>query len=342
MTSEPSELRQNIITKEWIIYSPARKDRPKDIEKREERPVQIPDRDPGCPFCPGNEEELPDILTERDHPEEDHWQTRAVPNKYPALTPDGDNQRFEEGLYLGVSGYGHHEVLIESHAHNKYLVDMTQEEVRNVIGMYHARYRIQQEDERNKMVILFKNHGPKAGTSLRHPHAQLIATGVVPQYVRIRENRARQYYDDWERCIYCDLIREEEDQDLRVIAENERFISIVPYFAKTPYEIWIMPKGHRSNFGKVKEVEKGDFGKMLRDQITRLHELLQDPDYNYVIHSSSNDQKEQPYHHWYLQIHPRITQRAGFEIGSGMNINPSLPEEDARALRSLSVEHVGS
>lgn len=336
--SGPSELRQNIITKEWVIYSPARKERPKKVESREERSLQIPARDPDCPFCPGNEMDLPNILDERGHPEEDHWQTRAVPNKYPALTPDGDNQRFESGLYLSMSGYGHHEVLIESYAHNKYLVDMTPEEVSNVIEMYLARFRVQQKDVKSKMVILFKNHGPKGGTSLRHPHAQLIATGVVPQYVRIRENRARQYYDDWGRCIYCDLIQEEEDQDLRVIAENERFISIVPYFAKTPYEIWIMPKGHQSSFGKMKANQIEDVGKMLQDQIRRLYEHLEDPDYNYVIHSSSHDQKGQPYHHWYLQIHPRITQRAGFEIGSGMHINPSMPEKDARALRSLSVE----
>lgn len=336
--SGPSELRQNILTKEWVIYSPARKDRPKDVKNREESPVQIPERDPECPFCPGNEEDLPGILRERDHPQEDHWQTRVVPNKYPALTPEGDNQRFEKGLYLSMSGYGQHEVLIESYAHNKSMADMTQEEVRNVVEMYQARYRIQEEDEKNKMVILFKNQGSKAGTSLRHTHAQLIATGVVPRYVRIRENRARQYYDDWGRCIYCDLIQEEEDQDLRVITENERFISIVPYFAKTPYEIWIMPKGHQSSFGKMKGSERGGFGKMLRDQVKRLHELFSDLDYNYVIHSSSHDQKSQPYHHWYLQIHPRLTLRAGFEIGSGMSINPSIPEEDARALRSLSVE----
>ncbi len=340
MTSGSSELRQNIITKEWVIYSPARKERPKDVETREERPVQIPDRDPECPFCPGNEEELPGVLTERDHPVEDHWQTRVVPNKYPALTPEGDNQRFEKGLFLGMSGYGHHKVLIESYVHNKCISGITQDEVRNVIEMYHTRYMIQQEDEKNKMVILFKNHGPNAGTSLRHPHSKLVATSVVPQYVRIRENRARQYYDDWGRCIYCDLIQEEEDQDLRVITENERFISIVPYFAKTPYEIWIIPKGHQSSFGNTNEGEKGDFGMMLRDQITRLYEHLQDPDYNYVIHSSSNDQKGQPYHHWYMQIHPWVTQRAGFEIGSGMNINPSIPEEDARELRALSMEHM--
>jgi UDPglucose--hexose-1-phosphate uridylyltransferase len=328
--------------KEWVIYSPTWKERPKEVENGEERHVQIPEKDPDCPFCPGNESDLQGVLTKSDHPEEDHWQTRAVSNKYPALTPEGDNQRFEQGFYLAMSGYGHHEGLIESYSHNKYLPCMTPQEVRNVIEMYHSRYRIQQEDEKNKMVILFKNHGPNAGTSLLHPHAQLIATSVVQQYVRIRENQARKYYDDWGRCIYCDLIQEEEDQGLRVITENERFISIVPYFARAPYEIWIMPKGHQSSFGNIKEGEKGDFGKMLQDQITRLHELLQDPDYNYVIHSSLNCQKGQPYHDWYLQIHPRITPRAGFEIGSGMNINPSIPEEDARTLRVFSIERVVS
>jgi len=328
------QLRQNKITGEWVIYSPARGSRPKDTGKEVSEQPALPELDPACPFCPGNEDQLPEILTAWDHPDGKDWQVRAVPNKYPAVTPEGNSIRQQEGIYLTMSGHGHHEVIIESPRHNHSVASMAREEIELILAAYQQRFNQHRRNQEVKIILPFRNHGPKAGTSLRHPHSQLMAINVVPSYVRFREDQARHYHDDWGRCIHCDLLKEESASGDRVFFENEGFLSFVPYFAETPFEIWLLPRKHRSNYGDISPPELSHLAVSLQDTLSRLDEELHDPDYNYVIHTSSHPQIEFPYHHWFLEIQPRITARAGFEIGSGMRVNPSLPEEDADRLRS--------
>jgi UDPglucose--hexose-1-phosphate uridylyltransferase len=327
-------LRQNIITKNWVIYSPFRKKRPHDFKQALETKEDLPEYEQECPFCPGNEHLLERVIMETKDNSGDQWRTRVVPNKYPALGGVEDTDRVRQGLYMTMKGYGRHEVIIESPLHNLHTALMTEKELELVIESYHRRYLEIMENEQNSMVILFRNHGEQAGTSLIHPHSQLIVTGIVPQYIRRREEEAQRYLDEWGRCVFCDILEFEKADRKRFILENRSFLAFVPYAAEVPFETWIMPKRHQADFGSITPDEKSDLASALKQVMRSLYDQLNDPDYNYVINTCARYKTEEPQLHWYLQIRPRLTKTAGFEIGSGMNINPSLPEDDASFLRA--------
>jgi UDPglucose--hexose-1-phosphate uridylyltransferase len=330
-----SEIRQNKVTKQWVIYSPARKKRPKDFQTVRERSY-VPPHDEKCPFCRGNDHVLPPIIMEMKDRKGD-WQTRVVPNKFPALTPDGSLERIPRGIYLEIPGYGHHEVVIETPFHDRQLGIMSSDEIGVLIETYHRRYTDLMKDDKNMMIIIFRNHGLRAGTSLIHPHSQIIATGMVPHYIRWREEEAQHYFDDRGTCIFCDILAYELTHKQRIICDNNSFAAFVPYAAEVPFEIWIMPKIHKADFGDISDAEKVDLTGIMKDILGKYHDKLGDLDYNYVINTSVRYRTGEPQLHWYLQILPRLMTRAGFEIGSGININPSIPEDDAEFLRCSSV-----
>lgn len=326
-----SEIRQNKATKQWVIYAPSRRKRPKDFKKIKKE-ITLPVRDGRCPFCPGNDHVLPPIITEVKGTEET-WQVRVVPNKFPALTPEVQLRRYNKGIYLAMEGYGHHEVIIETPIHNRQFGQMTEKEVSIIIETYHKRYSDLMKEKENMMIIIFRNHGLRAGTSLIHPHSQLIATGMVPHYIRWREEEAQRYFDEWGCCVFCDVLENELHDRSRVVYENKSFLAFVPFAAEVPFEIWIMPKEHKADFGDISDDEKSDLALALQNILKRLHIKLCDPDYNYIINTSARYRAQEPQLHWYLQIRPRLMTLAGFEIGSGMSINPSIPEDDAEFLR---------
>ncbi|MFZ5907034.1 MAG: galactose-1-phosphate uridylyltransferase [Nitrospirota bacterium] len=326
-----SQIRQNRITKQWVIYSPARKKRPKDFEMESKKSV-LPSHDKNCPFCRGNEHMLPPVIMEMGQASGE-WMTRVIPNKFPALTPEGSMKRVTRGIYLEIQGYGHHEVVIETPHHDRQPGIMSTEEMGSVIETYHRRYVDLLKKDENMMIIIFRNHGRKAGTSLVHPHSQIIATGMVPHHIRWREEEAQHYYDEWGRCIFCDMLAYELKHGKRIITENEFFAAFVPYAAEVAFEVWIMPKEHKADFGDIMDREKTDLASIMRNILGKYHKRLGDPDYNYVINTSVRYRANEPQLHWYLQLLPRLMTRAGFEIGSGININPSIPEDDVQFLR---------
>jgi len=328
-----NEIRQNKVTRQWVIYARARRRRPKDFQRETITRKQPSALDERCPFCPGNESMLPPVIMERRRSGSNGWLTRVVPNKFPALTPEGNTDRYRKDIYVAMHGYGRHEVVIESPLHNRQIADMSLEEVGAVIETYHARYVDLMEEHRNMMTIIFRNHGPLAGTSLIHAHSQIIVTGMVPHHIRWREEEAQRYFDEWGRCVYCDMLEYEAREQQRVIVENHSFLAFVPFAADVPFEIWILPKKHAADFGSVSDSEKLDLASTLQVCLSGLHHKLNDPDYNYVINTAARFRAGEPQLHWYLQIRPRLTTQAGFEIGSGISINPSVPEEDAAFLR---------
>ncbi|MGD1701818.1 galactose-1-phosphate uridylyltransferase [Dapis sp. BLCC M229] len=327
-----SHIRLNKTTREWVIYAPNRGKRPQDFQQEHIVQNQGESHSPKCPFCTGNEHLLRPIILERPNPENTNWQIRVMSNKFPALTPDENTHRKLEGIYLTMPGYGRHEVIIESANHSQDIPTMSIQEVEMIIDTYHQRYIELMEIDESMMVIIFRNHGKKAGASLVHPHSQIIATSIVPQHRRWQEEEAQRYYDDFGRCVYCEILAFEQENKKRVIEENSSFLAFIPFAAKVPFEIWIMPKKHEADFGSISESEKFDFASILKNILTRLSEKLNDPDYNYVINTAARYKAEEPQVHWYCQIEPRLTTPAGFEIGSGIRINPSLPELDAEFL----------
>ncbi|HSB33993.1 MAG TPA: galactose-1-phosphate uridylyltransferase [Nitrospirota bacterium] len=325
-----AEMRQDKVTRQWVIYAPSRGKRPKDFQHSEPERTPVPERDEGCPFCPGNEHMLPGLILESGGRA---WQTRVVPNKYPALTPEGVLERRARGIYVAMGGFGRHEVVIETPLHNRDLGTMSAGEAAAVVETCHRRYRDLMALQKNAMAILFRNHGERAGTSLAHPHSQIIALGVTPHYIRWREEEAQHYFDEWGRCVFCDVLAEELRSGERMVMENGSFVAFVPFAAEVPFETWIMPREHKADFGDITDSEKEGLAGALRDVLGRMRERLGDPDYNYVVNTSARYRAGQPQFHWYVQIRPRLTERAGFEIGSGMSINPSSPEEDSALLR---------
>jgi UDPglucose--hexose-1-phosphate uridylyltransferase len=333
------QLRQDPTTKEWVIIATERSKRPHDFKKIEpalERPTFRED----CPFCPNNERLTPhETLAYRFGGPADSrgWWVRVIPNKFPALSPEGSLERTEEkGFFRMMDGVGIHEVVIETPIHNQLLSLMDDKQVEEVLLAYRERYLALKEDSRIKLIILFKNYGEAAGTSLEHSHSQLVGTAVVPSNIRKKLEEAARYYDDHGCCVYCDVIEEELSFGKRIIMDTEKFVVFHPFASRFPFETWIVPKAHQASFGLISMQDSKIFAKVLKTILFKLHSKLNNPDYNFVIHTSPVKDEMEDYYHWHLQIIPRLTTPAGFEMGSGIYINVAFPEETAQFLTDRS------
>lgn len=332
-------LRQDIATRTWSIVATERAKRPDDFVQHDAaraRPVKY---DKDCPFCPGNEHMTPDAIfaiPASGAPPQGTWAVRVIPNKFPALVPPepgADRGRKRRGLYLEMCGCGEHEVVIEVPDHSKTIATMSEEEVTAVVRTYRARFLALDRSDWNQLIIIFRNQGKRAGTSLEHPHSQIIGTPVVPDEIRRRLEEAQRYYDDHGTCVYCDILHHELAEQSRLVCSNAGFVVLCPFASAVPYEMWILPRRHASSFGVLTEDEAALLARLLKEALLRLHGLLGNPDYNYVVRSAPHHSAGEPHFHWYLEIRPRLTTRAGFEIGSGMNINIAAPEGAAEQLR---------
>jgi UDPglucose--hexose-1-phosphate uridylyltransferase len=325
-----------MVTKEWVIISDERAKRPDDyIESHKRNTTETqPFYDPSCPFCPGNEEL--DLEVER-MPSEGEWQTRVVYNRYPALSNEGELTRTFDGVYRRISGIGHHEVVVESPRHNTTLPLMKPEMIKLVLETFYSRGWSIRKDSRIEQVIYFKNHGERAGASLKHPHSQIIGLPVVPNSIRRRIDEARRYFDDTGDCAYCTMMQNELQNQERLVAVSDRFVAFVLYAAPSPFHIWIIPRKHSVSFLYSQSDELGDLARLLRDVLRRLYLGLRDPAYNLIIRTAPVKEISNDYLHWYITIVPRLSQTAGFELGSGIFINPSIPEESATFLREVKI-----
>ncbi len=334
-----SELRQDITTKEWVILAPERGKRPQQRPKKKPATIDsVPNWDSTCPFCPGNETETPDEVFRIPAPDKaSDWAVRVVPNRFAALTPEGDTTRTEEGpFFRKMGGYGIHEVIIDSPAHNTPLALMPYEQVEKVLTAYQERYNAIKEDREIKHITIFKNVGWAAGTSLVHPHSQLVATPIMAPYYHRKFDVAHDYYADMGRCLYCDLIAWDLDKgDRRVVAETKEFIVVHPYASHVPYETWILPKMHCASFGMFPTTHFTELAQVLKDVVFCLYQGLDNPAYNLVIDSTTTYDEDDPYYHWHIRIIPRLTAIAGFEMGSGIYISTAMPEETAGYMRKI-------
>ncbi|MFQ5735587.1 MAG: DUF4931 domain-containing protein [Thermodesulfobacteriota bacterium] len=326
-----SELRLNLVTREWVIIATERARRPTDFSNPVMRPP-LPEQLSSCPFCPGNEHRTPQEKTRL--PDDGSWRVRVVENKYPALSGT-EVKRSVEGMRRMVPGSGIHEVIIESRRHDVNTALMELAHLQDVIRVYRDRFLAAHNDPVVEHVIIFKNHGEGAGTSLEHTHSQLIATPVVPVQFRERVYAAQQFFDSTGDCLICSILRQERDEGVRVITDTEHFLTFVPYAALSPFHTWIFPKRHTAAFSTITDDEIKDLSYHLKTFLSKCYYGLENPDYNYVIKSSRPQDAENEYCHWYLSVVPRITKAAGFELGSGMFINTSIPEKSAEFIRGV-------
>ncbi|MFH0926769.1 MAG: galactose-1-phosphate uridylyltransferase [bacterium] len=327
-----SELRKDPITGRWVIISSERGKKPSSfVTPKEEKTGGF------CPFCSGNENKTPpEIFAKRKEGTSSNqggWTLRIVANKFPALKIEGDLNRRGEGIFDKMNGIGAHEVIIETPNHGLTMADLSNEEIEDIIRAYKFRIEDLKKDPRFKYVMIFKNHGSAAGASLEHTHSQLIALPIIPKRVKEELDNTKIYFKFKDRCIFCDIIRQEIEQKIRVICERDRFLVISPFAPRFPFETWILPKVHGAKFEDLDKDSIVEFAHILKDTLVRMNKVLNDPPYNFIIHSKPFNIEGEEYYHWHLELMPKLTKVAGFEWGTGFYINPTPPEDAARFLR---------
>ena len=330
-----SELRKDPVTGRWVIIATDRRKRPTDFRLES---VSI-SPDGACPFCAGNEHMTPGELLVQGRngsgPNTPGWSLRVIPNQFPVLRVEGSLDREGEGLFDKMSGIGAHEVIIESPRHEDTLATLDPARIDDVLWACRERVQDLKRDQRFRYIIIFKNHGAAAGASLDHSCSQLIALPIVPREVRDEVDGARVHYQRKERCVFCDLLRQEVADRRRLIAENADMTAVAPYAPRFPFETWILPRRHQALFEDTPRHEYASLARMLGDILRRMNKALERPPYNLLIHSAPVMEQTAEYYHWHVEIIPKLTKVAGFEWATGFYVNPTAPEEAAQVLRDV-------
>jgi UDPglucose--hexose-1-phosphate uridylyltransferase len=282
----------------------------------------------------------PEIQAHREgssRPNSPGWSTRVVPNKFPALIIEVNLNRRGEGMFDISNGIGAHEIIIETPEHDKGLADLLDHEVEKVVWAYRDRSVDLHGDKRFRYIMIFKNHGYSAGASLTHSHSQLIALPMVPKNVNEELKGASAYYEYKERCIFCDMLTQEKAENERLICANSRFLAFSPFASRFPFEVWILPKEHHSDFSFIKTEDVIELARILKEVLLRIKHGLGNPPYNFIIHTSPVEERDREDYHWHIEIMPKLMPIAGFEWASGFYINPTPPEIAAKYLREAKI-----
>ena len=326
------ELRKDPIIDRWVIISTERAKRPSDLIVE-----RTSARGGFCPLCPGNEDKTPsEIFAIREGntpPDGQGWRLRVVPNKFPALVAAGELNKRTEGMYDKMNGLGAHEIIIETPDHTATATTMLVDDFKNILIAWRQRILAYRQDSRFRYISIFKNYGVVAGSTLEHPHSQLIALPVVPKRAVEELDGAQAYHGLRGRCVFCDIIGQEITDSRRVASESETFLAFEPFASRFPFETWIVPKEHAASFEDSGEALIDGLAEMLSCVLKKLNMALGSPPYNLILHSSPFNTDVGSFYHWHIEITPRLTRVAGFEWGTGFYINPTPPEQAAQYLR---------
>lgn len=339
------ELRKDPIIGRWVIIATERAKRPDQFKSEsQEGPPEKP-----CPFCEGQESQTPPeiyALRPKHTPANGPgWELRVVSSIAPFLKIEGDLERRGKGLFDLMSGIGAHEVIVETNQHIANISDLSEEQIAKVITCYVDRIVDLGKDNRFKYVLVFKNYGWIAGGGrTKHARSQLIATPVTPKRVKEELVGAHKYYEYHERCVFCDLIKQELASKDRLILDIDGFIAITPFAPRFPFEVWILPKKHSCDFVNLEMGLRLDLARLIKKVLLKLKKGLNDPPYNYILHTAPFRRAKVGYwksidydYHWHIEIMPRLTRVAGFEWGTGFYICPLPPEDAAKFLRETEV-----
>jgi len=329
------ELRKDPIVGRWVIIAPDRLSRPQALYEEDAATCDYFD-----PFLAGNEDATtPEILAYRDGgvPNGPGWRVRVIPNKFPAVRIEGDLDKRGEGIYDKMNAIGAHEVIVECPHRETNMSRLSVDNIREVLWVYRDRLVDLKRDPRLVHGLIFKNKGSRAGASLDHSHSQLIVAPIVPIAIQEELDGAREFYDYRGRCIYEDMIQQELASEKRIVLETEYFVVFCPYASRFPFETWILPRQHSSHYENISKPMIEDLGGVMKTVLTKLELGLDDPPYNFVLHSAPFSSQNLPHYLWHIEIFPRLSRVAGFEWGSGFYINPVSPEDAAQFLRDTEV-----
>lgn len=291
-----------------------------------------------CLLCPGKEGETPAEITSIK--EDGRWLVRVIPHFNPIFQIEGDLGRRGVGMYDRMNNIGANEIVIETPEHERSPEDLGIDQINRVLNVYRDRLADLEKDARLRYVFIYKNRGRAAGAIFSHPHSQVVATPIIPKRIKEELDGAKQYYAYKERCIFCDMMREEMRMEDRVIYETRDFIAFSPFAPKFPFEFWILPKRHSCAYQDIISSEIEDLSLMMMTMIQKLKKVLNNPPYNLVIHTAPNRiPRKDHWHtlgedfHWHIEVMPRLIRMSGFEWGSGFYILSTSPEEGAKYLR---------
>ncbi len=329
-----SQLRHDLTTGDWVVIATSRKTRPDDFsgDKLKEKPKESGDAKK-CLFCdPVASGQEPDVLIY--NTSDSDWSLRVFPNKYPAFSrpSSGRIRHKEEGPYFWMDGVGYHEIIV-TRDHKKHIGQMDPLRVAEVFDAYQTRYIDLMNKKSVRYIEIFHNHGKAAGASIAHPHSQLAAIPIISPYVNLELKSSELYYEANSQCVFCTMIKWELEHRKRIVFENEMFVVFCPFASRAAFEMFVIPKEHKSYFERSSDEEKVAGGEALHEAIRKLDVVLGKPSYNFYLQTSPCDGKDYPYFHWHIEILPRTSTWAGFELSTGVEVSAIEPERAAEYLR---------
>jgi len=334
----PSELRYDLVGQDWVVIATGRAKRPEMFKKEERQKNALPKSK--CPFCNLKDQEKPILAYE--HGERvkfkkgsipKSWTTIVVPNKFPAVIP-GDvlNEHTEGGIHKKMNAVGFHEVVITSH-HKRQLAQFSVDEIKEVIEVYRQRYLALKRERFVNHISVFHNHGAEAGASVAHPHSQIITTPLIDVDLKRALENSKNFFEKNGKCVYCHMNEVEQRAKKRIVFENDQFQVICPFASKAAFEMIISPKKHTPYFEEITQWEKMDLAQAFKQALGRLYKGLDDPAYNFYLHTAPAGREKYPYYHWHWTVLPKTSIPAGFELGTQMEISTIEPEKAAEYLR---------
>jgi UDPglucose--hexose-1-phosphate uridylyltransferase len=330
------ELRRDPVSDRWVIIASERADRPSALVPQEQETPPAFD-----PLAEGNEDKTPLEITALREPNTQNgkpgWRVRVVPNKYPALKVEGQLEKRGVGVYDRMQGIGAHEIIIETPQTVRSFTGLPDAHVQEILWMYRERLLDLAKDVRLQYGMLFKNVGRLAGATLYHTHSQLIAMPIVPRAARLKQQMMRQHYEYRERCLMCDIVAQELEQQVRVVMDSGTFLAFAPFASRFPFEVWVVPKPHLTHYEAVHQGGLEELAFLLKRTLLKIEKGLAQPAYNYMLFTAPFRSAPDDSFHWHLEITPRLTRVAGFEWGTGFYINPVPPEDAAEFLRNVKV-----
>ncbi|BBB31821.1 UDPglucose--hexose-1-phosphate uridylyltransferase [Thermotomaculum hydrothermale] len=326
-----SEYRKDPVLNQWVIIAPEKTISYPAI-KEQAIPENLPEFDENCPFCKFNGEDTK-ILLKYDFRNNGKWDLLVIPAPNPFLRVETELQKEGEGIFDLMSGTGANEIIIESPKHNEFTYKMDLNRVEQIFWAYHDRIVDLKNDKRLEYLLFFKEFGITPENKIIHPHSKMIATTFIPAHIELELLSAEDYFSYKDRCVFCDIVKQERKEGIRVISQNEDFISICPYASRFPFEIWILPQKHISHFEMSSKIMFYHLAEIYLDTFKRLNKVLGNVPYHTVLHTSPVQEESLEFYHWHIEIYPILNCYSAPQSGGGIFVNPVKPEDAAKALR---------